>query len=1748
MADYSININVNDREADRKLRDISRQANEASKPVNIKINVPNLNQTAEGFKKLGEAIKFTYKYGQYLPVVGDYIQAIQIGSNAARVSVEKLGQGLGLIARYSNPINGISDSFRVAGKTADGVVSTTARIGYTLFGVTQSVNVLRDAYKGFFDETIGREVRLRETLLRTATTLAGTNDVISKGVKIDDPVKQLQALEGPINDSIERIRTKSLEIAGVTSEAVIQTFTLVAQNIGQFGGTLRDAENLATKFAGALGTLGLSDPYYARQEVGSILRGTIDQNSVLAKTLGISNEEIARAKNEAGGLVAYLSDRLRVFEAGQKQASLGFSGITSNLKELQEELSRTFGAPFLDPLLARITAFYEPLSKNFEQLKQVAGAAGQLVSSTLFSTLAIASDTPAGQAFNTENVAKGAKALEDAFAKAAVYIQNKLAELAPLIQRLLTSAQNSIAMLVKSLGQIAVTLAQIKVDRLEILIRSFAVLAKVVEGVVAVYAYYLDAVNDILNTPLGRYLNDLTAQWQALERIGVLPFARLVFFGKGLLTLFQQLIKGVQAVGAAIASAAQNALNALAGSISRVGSLASTTANLLAQLFITSLRRVAAAISALAVQARVFFTELATNIQKSFPQYAALTNAVLGVAGGFRALSVAAANADKTIVRLGAEAKVALGQIEAAANKAAVATRNVGTTLGTTVTNGAAAAGRGLLTLAGGIARSIASLALWQVAITVVFDLLRRFTEWMEQRGNNERYQLAVKSLTDGLNAQAIAAARAGRELDGATAAIYRNARASLEARNTKNLERYLELQDEIIRRQRNLTRLGTDIPTGRKPTVTREDVLARDPKLAAELKQLQDERKRIENLLNAPERARKSQEDLQLRQRENKQQIEELARFERDQRKALDDQLFQNRMAAARKELEIFRASGELRIQQIELANAKLIRGTNTNARDALTALNEYITSKKKGELDIEARRREAQLAAAELDRALLETRWNLERQIAELKKKVSQYELEVLDKRLKTEQEIASVRNGSISRSTQGGGNGQFTSGAIGGGGVVTNRNDPDGEQTGSDIALPGGNGGAIQNPFASLRITKTGQQGYGSGTKGRGFGNYLTGVTRINGQDYEVLMGHLGSFNVKAGDVVPGGGVLGTQGITGRATGPHVSTHVNALNGGNAAAVLSAIENVWTKGGAPIQTVGMGKAGAKPSASPSAGSGPVMLNIDTGALEGSINRLKQLENQLRAIQDAATKLNTADKWDKFLETLYDPNALQSTNEALEKAKLGFKAVQETTGVLYDPEKVRVFNDALVEQYLQTEKTKALKQQLAKVEGISEEDRKKAAKAIEEADTKQKKQIQDRMVLRLQEQEIISQTAKLASLKQDTRNVGLNTGRELISGRYDLAASDTTDPLKRRLIQAQRDIALKRYDLSEGGTKDISGLADEMNRFAEATIKAAKELAALDKEARQYKVREQINQWNLELVDTQGQIVSLSNSFKGEFAGALAAAVTGAAQGTASVQDAFLTMFQNIGQAFLQLATEMIAKALVLQALGIFFPGPKKSFSFGDIASGFGGGSGFDLTSSFTGSFKFASGGRPPLNQPSLVGELGPELFVPDTSGTILTADATAALLNGNRSALNAINFPGAENQSVGENPTNVTERRAVIDQAMMSNRSAINNSSYSTSSYTYNSPFTENSVTLSDVRSAAMERQMATALTSPSSVNVNYSVERINSVDYVTAEEFRQGISQAADLGARQGQQRTLDALRQRPSVRRSLGIAQ
>ncbi len=131
---------------------------------------------------------------------------------------------------------------------------------------------------------------------------------------------------------------------------------------------------------------------------------------------------------------------------------------------------------------------------------------------------------------------------------------------------------------------------------------------------------------------------------------------------------------------------------------------------------------------------------------------------------------------------------------------------------------------------------------------------------------------------------------------------------------------------------------------------------------------------------------------------------------------------------------------------------------------------------------------------------------------------------------------------------------------------------------------------------------------------------------------------------------------------------------------------------------------------------------------------------------------------------------------------------------------------------------------------------------------------------------------------------------------------------------------------------------------------------------------------------------------------------------------------QQAFSTVFGNMEQsidkfvqtgkfAFKDFAAsvirDLIAIQIKAQATSIL-SSVFKGLGFGGPSGAIGGGGGFGTGANYgnldLGGF-FADGGTPPINQVSIVGERGPELFVPSTIGTIIPNNKIAEIVKGNK-----------------------------------------------------------------------------------------------------------------------------------------------
>ena len=152
-----------------------------------------------------------------------------------------------------------------------------------------------------------------------------------------------------------------------------------------------------------------------------------------------------------------------------------------------------------------------------------------------------------------------------------------------------------------------------------------------------------------------------------------------------------------------------------------------------------------------------------------------------------------------------------------------------------------------------------------------------------------------------------------------------------------------------------------------------------------------------------------------------------------------------------------------------------------------------------------------------------------------------------------------------------------------------------------------------------------------------------------------------------------------------------------------------------------------------------------------------------------------------------------------------------------------------------------------------------------------------------------------------------------------------------------------------------------------------------------------------------------------------------------------------------------------------------------------------------------SFLGFGTRANGGPVNANEPYVVGERGPELFIPFQRGQVVSNEDSEDIME------------AAFQRSGGSsNVSNSFKQMQMV-----------------------NLPFTRTAEQASVI---AAEREAAQALRDPGPIDVRYESTVINNTEYVTAEQHRKGMAQAAE----RGRALTLQALQNSPKTRTKVGI--
>lgn len=1498
LGDLTLFINAETNRASRDINDLGRQADQvSSKKRDIDFSLEKARNSIRDFKRdlntVGDTAKAAFKVAKMEGLLDDEIES-------AEILVKKTKQVGGALYDARKPGQLLQRSFDGLAGSAVGIVNSLAKVGFALYGLQQITGVLQQAFGGLFRGTVGEAVRLQESILKTQTALASTNDVLRNGEVITEPYEAIVALTGTIEKRIDSIRQRSLDLAGVTSQEVIEVFGMVAQQVGQIGGSLQDAEDLAISFAGALGTFGIP-LYQARQEIGSILRGDITTDSYLAKALGITNEDVKKAKQSTEGVIGFLEGKLSTAVAGQQLAAKSFSGVTSNIRDFIELTGEAFGKPLVQPLIDGLTVVYDLLVG----IKDEALGAASGLGTALAGASQIIGGGVRGQAQQSgggggTQAAQAAKAqidsLSQSIALLAADIQTTFSQLVLLVVR-------TFAKVGTGLKKLAVGFASLNVEVFKSLLETVTALAYALQPVVDGFAGLLSVYGSLLQTPVVEYFASIVGQFKLLETIGVGALVKVALTSGFLIAGFAKLkaaVVGVLAfMGKAFASAASFAGAAM-------------------QAFATAL------------------TAVAQRLGVVTPQMTALI-AQLNLAGS-------------------------------SATKAGAGMATAG--------GGALMLGKGIKGLMIGLLKFNIILLAAQLAIAAVVEAFARFQRAQKDAEAINKMDDALVSLNTTLkdvDENSSAAQRAMKEIADA------NVQAGIEKLKKKFIEADKAASDYekrviALREQSEAAGGGAFGNTASELRSAERNLSAFLVKRLAAEKELTDA---VTEYQKTKDKERLA-EDITTRSKKLGETNEKLARQQKKLARQVADTEFSARMEYARKQVEIFQASENNRISIIEAQNRKRIEGEEGAAAEFLAGLNTYLADKERGEIDIEAKRRQAVIATNELERKLENYRYQIGEKVLELQKQGAKYLKDAADYALMRAKQENAARNAG------GSGDGQASIASI------------------ADSSLN-------QNAQAWLKVIR-----FAEGTSGpEGYRTMFGGglfSDMSKHPDTVVRKGGYASAAAGAYQFMPdtwagvGGGAMTPvrqdkaavalalrRGVD-ITSAPFTRENVSKLAGewaslpnmaGNSAynqpvKKFNQLQSVFQRSG------GTADQSAAATFAPPSTAGIEQARRATDALNQDLLEFDKKQKELQ-------QSRALDELIKKIAPVINVKQIDDANKATMRLMESLNAAQ-------DPERARIVADARSREVVMTEelnKAIAGSGELAKQYGTTAEEIEKKIRAAYYGQGGTEERLNKETAALLEQLKLRNQLAVVQGLVQSTRNNALTNDQALVTGAAGLAASTEFSTFDQRRIQAQGAIDARRLAEEQrfGGPLQGEALA-AFEEFEKQELVNADKLAALDGLTQRFQ--------------QLGEIASgVGNSIGTAFTQGFADILTGAS----SVQDVLGNMFKGIADSFMQMAQKIIAdmvKMLIYKALlGLFggqqsmlgglpgggggggFPGIDTKLGIGSAPAG-----GFPLMDGQI--FKFAKGGIVTGPTPALIGEGGMnEAVVPLPNGKAIPVD---------------------------------------------------------------------------------------------------------------------------------------------------------
>jgi hypothetical protein len=679
----------------------------------------------------------------------------------------------------------------------------------------------------------------------------------------------------------------------------------------------------------------------------------------------------------------------------------------------------------------------------------------------------------------------------------------------------------------------------------------------------------------------------------------------------------------------------------------------------------------------------------------------------------------------------------------------------------------------------------------------------------------------------------------------------------------------------------------------------------------------------------------------------------DDLERATLDLRRSVEDEIFRKRQDVTRLEADNARQQAQLAIERLDLQLSGSRVSGNVPGQDLanglLDAVRQYVKTRSEAEANLQQRERLHTIEIEELKRASEKFRFDVARKVSELDRQGVElnrdierakittaraiYDLQVqaADYQLaRMKEAISLMTNATQQLAATGDLTGTLTGGKAQSGGAFGKWDPALLRATGQldqKYKVPLGTTASLVM-FESSGNTAARGPDVGGGDRGHGLFQVMRGTAKELGVNHQSILGMGGVAQI---------GLLDKY-LSGRGFRPGMNPEqmYATVLGGNPWARSADLNGTTPGSGAAVQRGWRGSAAAAITAAGGPASGPVPVTV-VGATPTAAAPALPASVGTATSQLGGIKLPSPTDVSALLTSLsqLDQKLLSAKTNALEMAKAFTQLNKEQAAQVLGQAVTGIVDqlNAPLDQLIKSQKDAAAFQR--EYAGLIAEG---TTPALAEQVAKIREQV------RLQLEQLDTAVAQLEATKTKLEAEGKWTEE----------------------LQKQLDLLKEQRGIIEGKGRQAEGFA----RGEDAGKR----------------IRDYITKLQTELNDTEGMILSLAGTIESEIGSAMSNAITGVITGTMTVQQAMSTMFANIGKAFIDMATQMIAKALIMKVLGIF-TGGLTGGGFGGF-SGAGpyampGGGGF--AGGFTLPKLFADGGFVTGPTPAVVGEAGSEYVIP-------------------------------------------------------------------------------------------------------------------------------------------------------------------